>query len=162
LLVDSDVAKQHITDIFELRGRPGLLDAILDEGLDVESLVVPTSVRGLSILPAGRRSEGTAELVSSQRMREIVANLCARSSRRILLLDSPPLLVTNEGRAIVKIAGQVVLVVRAGETPRQAVKAAIELFDERQAGGLILNDARVGAGVGYYGYGAYGTSKDAG
>jgi protein-tyrosine kinase len=162
LLVDSDVSKQHITDIFGLRGRPGLLDAILDEGLDAESLVIPTNVRGLSILPAGRRSEGTAELLSSQRMRKIVATLCGRSSRRILLLDSPPLLVTNEGRALVKIAGQVVLVVRAGETPRQAVKAAIELFDERQAGGLILNDARVGASVGYYGYGAYGTSKDAG
>jgi protein-tyrosine kinase len=162
LLIDSDVSKQHITEILGLRGRPGLLDAILDETLDAESLVIPTNVRGLSILPAGRHTDGTAELLSSQRMRKIVANLCARSPRRILLLDSPPLLVTNEGRAIVKIAGQVVLVVRAGETPRQAVKAAIDLFDERQAGGLILNDARVGPSVGYYGYGAYGTPKDEG
>jgi protein-tyrosine kinase len=76
------------------------------------------------------------------------------------LLDSPPLLITNEGRALVKIAGQVVLVVRAGETPRHAVQAAIAMFDEKQAGGLILNQVKVGFTEGYYGYGTYGTPAD--
>ena len=161
LLLDSDVTKQHITEIFGLRGRQGLLDALVDENLDPESLIVPTSLRGFSILSAGRRVEGTAELVSSNRMRNIVTNLCARNSRRILLLDSPPLLITNEGRALVKIAGQVVLVVRAGETPRHAVQAAIEMFDAKQAGGLILNQAKIGLTEGYYGYGAYGAAGDA-
>jgi protein-tyrosine kinase len=160
LLVDSDVAKHHITDIFGLRGRKGLLDALTDESLDPEALVVPTSSRGFSILPAGTRVEGTAELVSSNRMRQIVTSLCARNPRRILLLDSPPLLITNEGRSLVKIAGQVVLVVRAGETPRHAVQAAIDMFDEKQAGGLILNQVKVGFTEGYYGYAAYGTPAD--
>jgi protein-tyrosine kinase len=160
LLIDSDVTKQHITDIFGLRGRKGLLDALTDESLEPESLIVPTSTRGFSILPAGQRVEGTAELMSSNRMRQIVTSLCARNSRRILLLDSPPLLITNEGRAIVKIAGQVVLVVRAGETPRHAVEAAIGMFDESQAGGLILNQVKVGLTEGYYGYGAYGSAGD--
>jgi protein-tyrosine kinase len=160
LLIDSDVAKHHITDIFGLGDRKGLLDALTDETLDPESLVVPTNSRGLSILPAGTRTEGTAELVSSNRMRQIVTSLCARNPRRILLLDSPPLMITNEGRALVKIAGQVVLVVRAGVTPRHAVQAAIDMFDEKQAGGLILNEVKVGFTEGYYGYGAYGTPGD--
>jgi len=161
LLIDSDVAKHHITDIFGLRDRKGLLDTLTDEGLDPESLVVPTSLRGFSILPAGTRVDGTAELISSNRMRQIVASLCARNPRRILLLDSPPLLITDEGRALVKIAGQVVLVVRAGETPRHAVQAAIDMFDEKQAGGLILNQVKVGFTEGYYGYAAYGAPADA-
>jgi len=160
LLVDSDLAKHHITDIFGLRQRKGLLDALTDESLDPEALVVPTTSRGFSILPAGTHVEGTAELVSSNRMRQIVSTLCARNPRRILLLDSPPLLITNEGRALVKLAGQVVLVVRAGETPRHAVQAAIGMVDEKQAGGLILNEVRVGFTEGYYGYGAYGTPAD--
>jgi protein-tyrosine kinase len=160
LLIDSDVAKHHITDIFGLRQHKGLLDALTDEGLDPEALVVPTSSRGLSILPAGTRVDGTAELVSSNRMRQIVTALCARNPRRILLLDSPPLLITNEGRSLVKIAGQVVLVVRAGETPRHAVQAAIDMVDEKQAGGVILNQVKVGFTEGYYGYGAYGTPGD--
>jgi exopolysaccharide/PEP-CTERM locus tyrosine autokinase len=160
LLVDSDVAKHHITDIFGLRQRKGLLDALTDESLDPEALVVPTSSRGFSILPAGTHVEGTAELVSSNRMRQIATSLCARNPRRILLLDSPPLLITNEGRALVKLAGQVVLVVRAGETPRHAVQAAIDMIDEKQAGGVILNQLKVGFTEGYYGYGAYGTPAD--
>lgn len=160
LLIDSDVAKHHITDIFGLRQRKGLLDALTDESMDPEALVVPTNTRGLSILPTGTRVEGTAELVSSNRMRQVVATLCARNPRRILLLDSPPMLITNEGRALVKIAGQVVLVVRAGETPRHAVQAAMNMIDEKQAGGLILNQIKVGLTEGYYGYGAYGTPAD--
>jgi protein-tyrosine kinase len=160
LLVDSDVAKHHITDIFGLRERKGLLDALTDQSLDPETLVVATSSRGFSILPVGSRVEGTAELVSSNRMRQVVTSLCARNPRRILLLDSPPLLITNEGRALVKLAGQVVLVVRAGETPRHAVQAAIGMFDEKQAGGVILNQVTVGFTEGYYGYGVYGTPAD--
>lgn len=158
LLVDSDVPKQHITDIFGLRGKPGLLDALTNENLDPESLVIPTDIRGLSVLPAGSRTEHTVELLSSHRMKQIAAALTARISKRILLLDSPPLLITNEGRAIIKIAGQVVLVVRAGETPRQAMLAAIDLIGSDQAGGMILNEARGGAGESYYGYGAYGAN----
>jgi protein-tyrosine kinase len=161
LLVDSDVAKHHITAIFGLKDQKGLLDSLTDESLDPESLIVPTSTRGFSIMPAGRKAEGTAELMSSNRMRQIVTNLCVRNPRRIMLLDSPPLLITNEGRAILKIAGQVVLVVRAGETPRHAAEAAVGMFDEKQAGGIILNQVKVGLTEGYYGYGAYGTPSDA-
>ena len=161
LLIDSDVAKRHISDIFGLGEHAGLLDALVDENLDVESLIVPTTTRGLSILPAGRRVAGTAELLSSNRMRKIVTSLCTRNPRRILLLDSSPLLVTNEGRALVKIAGQVVLVVRAGVTPRQAVQAAVGLFDPQQAGGVVLNEVQASSKEGYYGYGSYyGTDDD--
>jgi exopolysaccharide/PEP-CTERM locus tyrosine autokinase len=158
LLLDSDVPKQHISEIFGLRGRQGLLDALTNESIDPESLIVPTNVRGLSLLPAGTRMEGTAELLSSHRMKQIVNTLCSRNTKRILLLDSPPLLITNEGRAIVKIAGQVVLVVRAGDTPRHAVQTAMDLIGPDQAGGLILNDVKGGSSETYYGYGAYGAS----
>jgi len=156
LLVDCDVAKRHISGITGLGREDGLLDALLDETLNVESLVAQTNVRGLSILPAGQRVEATAELLSSNRMRQIIAGLCAHDPRRILLLDSPPLLITNEGRSLVKAAGQIVLVVRAGHTPRHAVQEATALFDDAQAGGLILNQVAVAGNGEYYGCGAYG------
>jgi protein-tyrosine kinase len=157
LLVDCDVAKRHVSQIMGLKEDSGLLDALVDDTVDVESLVVQTNLRGLSILPAGRRVESTAELLSSNRMRQIVTQLCARNPRRIMLLDSPPLLITNEGRALVKIARQVVIVVRAGQTPRHAVQEAVTLFEEQQAGGIVLNQVAVNDQGGYYGYGAYGS-----
>jgi exopolysaccharide/PEP-CTERM locus tyrosine autokinase len=162
LLVDCDVVKGHISDIFGLRDDAGLMDALVDESLDIESLIVGTNQRGLSLLPSGTRTEGTTELLSSNRMREIIASLCNRVQRRLVLLDSPPLLITNEGRALTKLAGQVVLVVRAGHTPRQAVVDAINLFEPQQAGGIILNEVKMARseGYGYYGYGSYGTDGD--
>jgi Mrp family chromosome partitioning ATPase len=93
-------------------------------------------------------------------MRKIVASLCTRNPRRVLLLDSPPLLVTNEARALLKIAGQVVLVVRAGKTPRQAINAAVALLDPQQAGGVVLNQVQLELAEAYYGYESYGTDDD--
>ena len=162
LLVDCDVARRHVSEIVGLKEESGLVDALVDESVDIESLVVQTNLEGLSILPAGRRVEATTtELLSSNRMRQIVANLCNRDPHRILLLDSPPLLITNEGRTLVKTAGQIVLVIRAGQTPRHAVQDAIGLFDARQTGGIILNQVQVGPVEGYYGYGSYGADRDA-
>jgi protein-tyrosine kinase len=162
LLVDCDVAKRHVSEIVGLKDEAGLLDALSDESVDTESLIVQTHLRGLSILPAGRRKEGTAELLSSNRMRQIVTNLSKRNPRRIVLLDSPPLLITNEGRTLAKIAGQVALVVRAGQTPRHAVQEALGLFDARQAGGIILNQVQATRLEDYYGYGSYGSYGTAG
>ena len=50
--------------------------------------------------------------------------------------------------------------VRAGETPRHAVQAAVGMIDEKQAGGLILNEVKAGLTEGYYGYSTYGTPSD--
>ena len=52
LLVDCDVAKRHVSDIVGLKEESGLLDALVDESVDVDSLVVQTNLRGLSVLPA--------------------------------------------------------------------------------------------------------------
>jgi exopolysaccharide/PEP-CTERM locus tyrosine autokinase len=160
LLVDADALKQHVSEIFGLKREPGLLDALTDERANVKSLVVATNLRGLSILPAGRFVEGTAELFASNRMRVIVNTLLAQNPRRIVLFDSPPLLITNEGRSLVKIAGQVALVVRAGTTPRGAMREAVGMIDERQAGGIVLNQGHIGLTDGYYGYGTYGVDND--
>jgi protein-tyrosine kinase len=159
LLVDCDVAKRHVGEILGLKDHVGLLDALVDESLDVESLVVETNLPGFSILPAGGRVETTAELLSSKRMRQLMAGLCLHNPRRVVLLDSPPLLITNEGRALLKVAGQVVLVMRAGHTPRHAVQDAVALLGAQQAGGIVLNHAG-GRGTDgyYYGHGSYGVA----
>jgi protein-tyrosine kinase len=160
LLIDADVAKRHISAIFGLSEQPGLLDALVNEDMEAESAIVPTTTRGFSILPAGTPVAGPEELLSSYRMRTIMSTLCTRSPRRILLLDSPPLLVTNESRALLKIAGQAVLVVRADVTPRDAVQAAVGLFEPQHAGGVVLNQVVSRGAEGYYEYGSYETDDD--
>jgi receptor protein-tyrosine kinase len=158
LLVDADVAKPHISNLFGLGEERGLLDALQDSSVDVESLVIPTDVDRLSILPAGRRVGDTAtELLASERMEQVVADLTAASPRRIILFDSPPLLLTSESHELASAMGQVVLVVRAGATPQNSVLDAIGHLGEGKAIGLVLNQSNMAPIGGYYGARTYGT-----
>ena len=111
LLVDADVSKRHISRILGLESNAGLLDALKDDTLDLESLVVPTDIQGLSILPAGNRTDIATELLSSTHMENTVSRLGAHDPNRIVLLDSPPLMLTSESRALAAMVGQVVVVV---------------------------------------------------
>ena len=158
LLVDADVAKPHISSVLGLQSEAGLLDALQDESLDVESLIVGTDVEGLCVLPAGRRTEMATELLASARMEEVMAQLARGDGTRIVLFDSPPLLLTSESRVLSMVVGQIVLVVRAGFTPQQAVLDAISHLPEGKYKGIVLNQCEIEQDSPYYyGYGAYGS-----
>ena len=156
LLVDGDLPRAHVTHVLGIEHEPGLLDALRDETLDIESLVHDTDIRGLEILPAGAPAEGAAELIASLRMRELASKLICRNPRRLVLFDSPPLVASSEARALVQIPGQIVVVARAGRTPCQAIVEALTHVDKSRLTGLILNDGHASSGPGYYGYG-YGS-----
>lgn len=165
VLVDADVGKPHISRMFGLSDEPGLLDALQDDGLDPETLVLGTDVPGLSVLPAGRPVDHATELLASERMRRVMERLGApQLSGRILLFDSPPLLLTNESRALAENMGQVVLVIGASRTPQQAVLDALDLLGDEVPVGLVLNQCETSEGSGYYyhggGYGLYGARAE--
>jgi exopolysaccharide/PEP-CTERM locus tyrosine autokinase len=163
VLVDADVAKPHVSQIFGVDKEPGLLDALVDESRAIEELVLPTDVRGLSILPAGSRRETASELLASDRMRALADELLASDPGRLLLFDTSPLLVSSESTALVGIAGQILLVVRSGKTPRRAVLDALACIEPGKAVSLVLNQGRrslVGDAYGYSKYGNYGHEAD--
>jgi protein-tyrosine kinase len=160
LLVDADAPRARISEVFGLRGDRGLLDALSDDSLDVESLVVDTDIRGLQILPAGKFVDGAAELFASARMDQVAQRFVARNPRRIAIFDSAPVLVSSEARALLRVPGQVVLVVRADVTPRQAAIDAAGHVDKSKLRGLVLNHTPVASVGGYYGYPHYGESGD--
>ena len=160
LLVDADVAKPHVTRLFNLQSERGLLDLLADSTLQPESLILRTDVPGLSILPAGKQVANATELLSSARMEQVARLLGTARTPRIVLFDSPPLLLSTESRAIVTVVGQVVLVVRAEFTARSAVMDAIALVGETKPLSLILNQSESAPSSGYYGYGSYGDAPE--
>ncbi len=153
LLVDADVAKPHISRLFGVETQPGLLDAIRDSSLDLDGLILPTDVPGLSLLPAGTRSEQATELLSSERMEEISRFLAEQDAHRIAVFDSPPLLLTTESQALAQFTGQIVLVVRAGVTEHSVVKEALHQLRDRPGLSLLLNKSISEPVSSYYGYG---------
>ena len=160
LLVDADVAKPHVSRMLGVAEEPGLLDVLRDEKLDIESVVLRTDVDGLEILPAGHGSDTATELLASNRMETIVAQLTSRDPNRVVLFDSPPLLLTSESRVLCATAGQAVLVVNANSTPQQAVFDAIAHIGEGRYIGLVLNQCEPQSQDNYYHY--YGQGEDSG
>lgn len=163
VLVDADVAKPHISTLFGLANEPGLIDLLSDESMHLDDVVLPTDIPGLSILPAGKRSEHAPELLASQRMEAVTRALSEAAPERVIVFDSSPLLSSSDAGVLARLVGQIVLIVAAGQTPQQAVMDALDGLDEAKAINLVLNRASAGSGAesyGYYGYG-YGTGKTA-
>jgi Mrp family chromosome partitioning ATPase len=158
VLVDGDLPKRHVSHVFGIEKERGLFDSLADESVTPESLVLPTDVPGLSILPAGVQPESVADQLTDERVLRILTRIIAQDPKRIVVLDSPPLLLSGEARALAHAVGNVVLVVRAGGTPQQAVQDALSQLGPEKLIGIVLNQSPMAQTEGYYGYGLYGES----
>ena len=160
LLVDADVARPSILrELGMPESQAGLMDLLVDNNQELSQLVVPTNVEKLSILPAGRRHRQATEFLASASMSRLLEQISARYPDRIIIFDSPPLLVTTESRVLATYMGQVVVVVEAGRTPRESVNEALSTIESNEVVGLVLNKAqsvRAGSEYRYSGYG-YGS-----
>lgn len=152
LLVDVDCRNPQLSRLLGVENEPGIMDYLRDPELEIESLIMPTSVEGLSVLPVGTVDEHAAEYLGSSRMDELCEQFAA-ARNHMVVFDSSPLLLTAESPILSTQIGQVALVVMANATPRQAVLEAIEKLDSDRAIGLILNKAAQGGDILKYGNG---------
>ncbi len=159
LLVDADVAKPQLSHVLGLGDAPGLLDALRDGSLDVETLIHPTDLPTLSFLAAGGRPEEATELLASSRMRQLAAALGENDAARVVVFDSPPLLQTTESTALAHLAGQIVVVVRAQWTPQPVLLDALKSLDGHPGVSLLLNQSAHTVTSSYYYYYGYGNGR---
>jgi len=150
LLVDGDVVNPRMSQVLGAQSEPGLLDIIKDPAISIASLILPTDVPGLSFLPAGRPDDNATELLASARMQQVVAQLAGEDPARLVVFDSAPLLLTTESQALAQLAGQILLVVRAEQTPQHVVLEAIETLAEDKSVSLVLNQCMRQPHTGYY------------
>lgn len=158
LLVDADMSNSAVLDYLGLPTAKGLLDVLLDEDLGLGDVLLRTNVEKLSILPGGGNYKDATELLASESMRRLIAEIASRYSDRIIIFDSPPLLVSTESRVLATHMGQIVMVVEAGKTPQAAVKQALKTIESCSVVLMMLNKSAAtnSGGYGYAGYG-YGT-----
>jgi protein-tyrosine kinase len=155
VLVDADVAKPQISKMFGIADQQGLLDAVADPAVDVERLIFSTDVPNLSVLSAGTQTDHATELLASARMVEVAEEMARRDPGRIVIFDSPPLLLTTESQVLAHVVGQIIVVVRADRTQQGVLLDALSYLPEGTSASLILNQsvAKGDAGSYYYGYG---------
>ena len=161
MLVDADVARPSVLNMLGLPPGPGLLDLLLDDNADLSSMLLKTNVDKLSILPSGTPHARATELLASDAMTALLADMAKRYADRIIIFDSPPLLLTTESRVLATHMGQILLVVHAERTLQSDVQHALATIEACPVKLLMLNQARNTFRGGYgYGY-SYGYGQDA-
>jgi exopolysaccharide/PEP-CTERM locus tyrosine autokinase len=167
MLVDADVARPSLPRMLGLEPGAGLLD-LLEGKADMAGVLLKTNVDKLTLLPSGTPHPRATELLASDAMRALLDDMAKRYSDRIIIFDSPPLLLTTEARVLATQMGQIVMVVQADKTLQADVQHALSTIESCPLRMLVLNRARsdsiggYGHGYGYgrgYGYG-YGMANE--
>jgi Mrp family chromosome partitioning ATPase len=136
------VARPSILRTLGLPAQRGLMDLLVDDKLDMGEVMLRTNVDTLSILPAGTNTPRATELLASSTMSNLVNEIANRYPDRIVIFDSPPLLLTSESRELASHMGQIVLVVEAQTTTQHAVKEALSQLEGMKNVNLIYNKTR--------------------
>lgn len=151
LLIDGDVRSPRLHEVFGLSNQFGLADLLENSKHEPKLAPLSSGVDRLSVLPVGTPTEMTKNLLHSQRMVELLKTF--ESEYDIVLIDTAPALHMRDARLLGSLSDAVVLIVRAGQTSRDAASAVIDKF--RQDGtpvlGVILNDWKPESGDPVYG-----------
>lgn len=158
LLVDADFAKPSVLSTLGIESGPGFMDALADDTVEAESFIIETDIEGLSLLPAGTRTNQDTEYLAAARTAQIIDDLTRNDPSRIIIFDSPPALAASPASVLALHVGQVLMIVQADETTDSALRDALSLLSGCDHVQLLLNRAKfspTGRKFGnYYGYGA--------
>ncbi|WP_370662759.1 XrtA-associated tyrosine autokinase [Massilia frigida] len=152
LLIDADVARPSVLRVLGLAPGLGLMDILLGNELNLAEVILKTNIPTLSLLPAGRNNKHATELLASHAMSQLLSEIASRYPDRIVIFDSPPLLLTTEAGVLASQMGQVVMVVESETTTQRQVKEALARLDNCARVDLICNKARAFPGEHYHGY----------
>jgi polysaccharide biosynthesis transport protein len=153
LLVDGDTRRGNLHAMFGAQVQPGLTEFLV-KGTAVPSLIQKTPYDNLWILACGRRHTNSPELLSTPRLTTLVEAL--RRSYDVIIFDTPPLAAGIDGYAISAAAGNLLMVVRIGQTERRLAVSKLAVADRLPINmlGTVLNCVDLKGEFKYYGYAA--------
>jgi len=138
LLVDGDLRQPSIHRLFGIPDVPGLADVLMG-GVALDDAVVSIAQHRLSVLPSGPLPTHPAELLGSAGMRRALDTLRARYDR--VIVDMPPVEPLADVSTALGMVDGLLMIVRAGATPKPAIERALAGLDTAKILGLVLNDA---------------------
>jgi capsular exopolysaccharide synthesis family protein len=150
IMVDCDLRRPHLHQIFGLDNQVGFSTMMLDEEMLKSPPLQSTGVDNLRLLPSGQLPPRPADLLGSQRMEVVIARLLEEADT--LLFDAPPVVGVTDAIVLATKVDAVLLVVSAGETKRESAQIAIERLRNVNAHivGSVLNNAPLSAGFNSY------------
>lgn len=151
LLIDADLRKPTIDNFFGIGQVPGLSEYLVG-GEDVSKHFIKTTVQKLTVLPAGKPPHNPTELLTTQKMKALLNEVTRRYDDRHIIIDSAPPSLASETAVVAKYVDGIIMVVRAGKTPRSEITDVIKQLGKEKIVGIVLNHSDQFLKK-YYGYG---------
>jgi protein-tyrosine kinase len=151
ILVDADLRRPTLHQIFGLDNDTGLTTAMMDEVALASPPLQETGIEGLSVLTSGPLPPNPAEVMGSRRMEEVIAVLTERADQ--VFFDTPPVVAVTDAAVLATKVDGVLLVISAGKTRREYARTAVQRLEQINARlvGTVLTNVQMGAGFkGYY------------
>ena len=152
VLIDSDLRKPVVHNIFNVDKSPGLTSYLSENEKDEKKLINKTNVNNLDVITSGIIPPNPSELLDSPLLDNLLNKL--KKNYDVILFDTPPLIAVTDAFVLMKYITQFILVVRAGVTERVALDRV--MTNVRQSGfkesGVVLNalEESHSYGAGYY------------
>ena len=142
LLIDGDLRRHAMREMIASPPKVGLVE-VLKGSATLAQAITPDTVEGLDLLPVAEAAHSATDLFNGPAIRQLFETLRAQYDH--IIIDTPPVLAVAEVRLLAALSDTVLLVVRSGKTPRQAVNAALSRLeqDRTKVGGVILTMVNV-------------------
>ncbi|HUJ18772.1 MAG TPA: polysaccharide biosynthesis tyrosine autokinase [Nitrospirota bacterium] len=154
LLIDGDMRKPTLCQLFQVEPERGLSDCVAED-LDIGSALITLGNGNLAFLSSGNQDGNPVELVSSQRMKKALESMKHRYSDRFIIIDTPPVLLFAETKILSSLADGIIFVVKEGRAPQQHVLDALEALRGENIMGIVYNGAGSGGLNGRSAYHSY-------
>ncbi len=150
LLIDADLRRPMISQMFGLPRTPGLSDLLLQRQ-PLQECVFESDLPNLFIMPHGSATSEPAELLESTRLKEILEQ--AKQVYDLVLVDAPPLLAVADPAIIAPMVDSVILTIRVCKNGRRPVETAVKILADIdvQPAAVIVNGVERSAQKSYYG-----------
>ncbi len=155
LLIDADLRRPRVAKIFGIDSDIGVA-AVVSGKAEIDDAIQAGPVPNLSILPGGKRPTNPAEILSSERFKNMVDML--REKFDVIIIDTPPLLAVSDPGAVAGIVDGVVLTMRLRRNVKPLAARAKSILEAVGANllGVVINGVSSEAGYGYnYDYNDY-------
>jgi capsular exopolysaccharide synthesis family protein len=137
-IVDANLRSPKLQQLFGLPDGPGLSDVLAGSASLTDALTTIEDL-GVTVLPAGTCPRHPAELLGTAMMRQTLDTLRMHFDR--IVVDTPAALARADMGLLTPLVDRIVLVVRAGVTPKAAITDVITALDTRRLLGVVLNEA---------------------
>jgi capsular exopolysaccharide synthesis family protein len=153
LLIDGDLRAPGVHRYFNVSASPGLADYLSSSSSrGIKSYVQETFLSSLKILPAGKPSDLASELLAKEKMKHVLEEIWSEFPGHQIIIDCPPILSTPDPMVVARQVDGVLMVVRAGKTPRDFLMKSLQSLNSSKVMGIVLNGADLGMASKYYYY----------